>query len=343
MSTVYTMVCRKGDPKGSTLDMGYMLLGADGSQVGVSGRDLYNKLKSHQIEVVNLSIKGNEIISTNGDIKKYPMQVIDAKGERWENGNVGVIVGRIETNGKLSGYRMFCSGTIVDPCSVADAMRIYNQNGIANGKVRHTSEGDIISAIGGTFPLYEFKQEKVAEKKVEETGKDKLSILFITVATDGKTSVAYAGVLVTNSYVGQSQSYQRICSKANDRVMDGIKKLNKAYGITDYNYDSLKQKNVNDKAFYTVVDVEYLKKMIKSFASNFYDDNDYAQIFTDGVGTALSVMNYSEDGYDDVKLSVSGVMANLKKEEDAEEVRKAKAVIMKHEDVLWVVKAMGNN
>lgn len=152
---VYTMISRVsetdmiGDNDILTLvDENYLVAKQQASSVM---RAMQRKL----ITVTNLGIQSGKLIGTNGSIKNYPCMV-GSTGEV-KNSSVGVILNRAEVDGRLVGYTITDAMGIVRELSVQDTLNFYNTFGIANGKIKHTQSGDIISAIKGNFIVRSIK------------------------------------------------------------------------------------------------------------------------------------------------------------------------------------------
>lgn len=155
------MVVRHGNTeKGKIANvLGYTLISPDYKTITLSVDKIKESLAKKEAEISNLGLNDKgELVGTNGAIDKYTF--IDVNTLRPVGKTKAVIINRIEKNDKLVGYTIFTAdGTLAEE-SLADVVKLAQANAVANGKIRHTATGDIVSSIKGD---YEIRQIKIAD------------------------------------------------------------------------------------------------------------------------------------------------------------------------------------
>lgn len=240
MAKFYTMVARCGDPKGPANNMKYTLIGSDFSTVTMTGNTLAKRINDGTIEVTNMGVTVKGLVSTNGAISKYT--TFDAAGNL-----VGpprcVVLNRVETNGKLSGYVMFTDNGLVEPVSITKAVALASVQLIANGKIKHTDAGDIVSSINGLYPLVE------SMAMAEPVGTSTIKFIFFGSAIKSGKKIAYAGA-VTSAKDSKvvSRQHKEFCEK-NEAL---ISELKGTFNLDDKAVESMKIRQYPGAAFYGV-------------------------------------------------------------------------------------------
>lgn len=177
-------------------------------------------LRSTDCEVTNLGVNSKgEISASNGAMDKYTRFDAETRALIGKPGNV--ILNRIERNNKLVGYTVFTAGGTVKKLSVSDAVKMYSTAGIANGKIRHIANGDIISSINGEYPIMEIDIEKAQEK-----AKLKTDVIYLCDVIAGKTKVAdYAGVLISGNSANSVVALVKRAMESNKGALAAMRKL----------------------------------------------------------------------------------------------------------------------
>ena len=247
-----TMVARNGDPKAKANMMHYTLIGDDFSIHTMSGDKLAAAINDGKAVVTNLAVSAKGLVSTNGAMDKYttinPMGNVVGTPRH-------VILNRMEVNGKLSGYVVFTANGVIAQMKVAEAAALASQGLIANGKIRHTAEGDIVAAIGGNYPLIETKIE------APKADKPTVDVVFFSSALkDGKT-LCYGGVTVTSKNAATLAKMHKTLVDGNKNLMD---KLAERYGFTADELKSFEIKQAPGAGFYGVYAISTVNKLIES-------------------------------------------------------------------------------
>ena len=235
-----TMVARSGDPKGPSGSMIYTLVGDDFSINTMKGDKLAAAINDKKINVTNMSVGPKGLVSTNGAINKYT--TID------QNGNIVgtphcVILNRIEVNGKLAGYVIFTHTGIITKVSVADAASLATQGLVANGKVRHTDNGDIVASISGNYPLVE---KQLSEAKEEPPVID---LVFFGSAISGSKFIKFGGITITSK---SAKTIAKAFSKLNEENTKLRTTLANDFGYTQEELKSFEVKQAPGAGFYGV-------------------------------------------------------------------------------------------
>ena len=145
----FTMITRHGSSKDAV--SAYTLISSDYQTVTMPVKELAAAINSKKIAVTNLGLSAKGLVSTNGALDKYTL--INSQTNQVEGIARAVILDRVEQNGKLVGYTVFTQNGTLAEVNIADAAALASKGLISNGKIRHTQDGDIVSAIGGTYPL----------------------------------------------------------------------------------------------------------------------------------------------------------------------------------------------
>lgn len=286
-----TMVQLIKNKEGGTITH-YVCISGDYKIVKLSAVELAETLKAGQVIVTNLAFEKGEIASTNGALSNYPTYSAD-KGTM---GKSTVIIDRVETKGVLTGYTVYSANFGVATLTVAETVSIYSTCGIANGKVRHTQQGDTISAIGGTYPLREIELPKVSTSGLPT------QVIFIGEAIKGNSSIKYGGVMVG----GQSaMALAELRKKIEINCKDLIKQVKALSGVDVSKSFSIV--TTGDAGFYGVFPYDIVLRLTDS---KFIKGESL--VGSDSV--MLSVVDYAGDGVESyLELDGSKKPSNLTK------------------------------
>lgn len=212
----FTMVMRCGDPKDPAEAMHYTLIGEDYSVENIAGAKLVKAIVSKQIEVTNLDVTDKGLVATNGAMKNYTL--IDKNGAL-VNGPKAVILNRVENDKGLVGYTMYGTNGTLQEVGVSAAAGMATSGLIANGKIRHTSQGDIVASINGVYPLVTIALANAKE------GEIKVDVLFIGSAISGRESTKYAGLIVSSKSAASATKIHSTLVKANEKVISKVTEM----------------------------------------------------------------------------------------------------------------------
>lgn len=275
---IFTMIVRHGTKESIT---GYTLISSDYQTINVGTNDLIKALKEKKYTITNMALENGKLVGTNGSLDKYTL--INSATGQVEGVARAVILNRIEIKGKLAGYTAFTQMGSISNVDVAQAVALCNNKLISNGKIRHTQEGDIVSAIGGTYPLMEVKTENAPKGKID------IDLLFFgkAVGTDAK----YFGAIVSCTSATEMSTIADSLSKSNAKIIADIVKVG-GQSVRQ----SLAIKRFGANGVYGVFETSMLEKLLKSNASV---SNKIGNI-------TVSAVKYSVDGSADeatVKLN----------------------------------------
>ena len=244
------MVMRCGDAKESAESMIYTLISDDYKFETLAGNKLAKAIVDKKIEVTNMDVTEKGLVSTNGALKNYTL--VDKAGNM-ANQPKAVILNRVETDKGLIGYTMYTTaGTLADITTVV-AVEMAKRGEIANGKIRHTSQGDIVASIGGMYPL------RVIEIAKAKEGKVNIGIMFIGAALSGKSVTKYAGITVdSDSAVSATKLHAKLASE-NKKIVSKIAEINGS----DEDTDTLSIKRTGNAGFYGVYPVSVAFELIE--------------------------------------------------------------------------------
>ena len=248
------MVARNGNPKVKGSPMSYTLIGDDFSIHNMSADKLAAAINDKKAVVTNLAVTAKGLVSTNGAMDKYT--TIGPDGQVIGVPRV-VILNRVETNNKLSGYIVFNTNGFIGQMTVPQAAELAANGLIANGKIRHTAEGDIVAAIGGNYPLIEH-QINTAPDKADKPTVD--LVLFGSALKSGKT-LRYAGVVISSKNARTLANMSKALNTANAKLID---KLVAGYGYDAEGMGSYKLRQYTGAAVYGVYPMETITKLLET-------------------------------------------------------------------------------
>lgn len=219
----------------------------------MSVQQVVEALRSGSAQFTNLAEGANgTVVSSNGAINKYP--TFDGDNAVMTNRPSAVVLNRIEIDNKLAGYTMFMPDGTVSKVRVADAVALYSSCGIANGKVRHTAGGDIISSINGEYPIMEVEVDKAEASPVT------MKVVYISeIIAGGRHAASYAGVVLA------SKSANKVASivKSLEAGQKHIAEVNrKACG--DGMASAIKTIRMSAASYFVVVDMKSMKTLLEN-------------------------------------------------------------------------------
>lgn len=200
---------------GSKKTMGYTLLTHDYQIVNMNAAELKNAILSKKSVVTNVDVQNDKLVATNGAFDKYTF--INMNTGMVEGTARAVILNRVEQNNKLVGYTVFTQNGKITDLSVKDASVLANKKMISNGKVRHTADGDIVSAIGGTYPLRELKVEQAPDGEIT------IKIGYFGTSIGADTD--YFSALISCTSAAQLYKLDDALSKSNAKVVASTAKV----------------------------------------------------------------------------------------------------------------------
>lgn len=268
MRTV-TMITRHGVSKDNI--SGYTVITSDYQTRTMSISEIQAAISSGQLEFTNLALNKKGIVSTNGALDKYTF--INTTTNQVEGTPRAVILNRAEQNGKLVGYTIFTQQGMIAELNVADAAALAKQGLISNGKIRHTENGDIVSAIGGNYPLRKIE--------IAKAPKGEVNIILMYFATVVGVPTEYFGAIVSGTSATEMSKIVDALSKSNAKV---IASLVKTAGQSVR--QSLAIQRMGANSIYGVFDISMLEKLVKSGAKL---NNKFGDI-------AVSAIKYEEGG-----------------------------------------------
>ena len=245
-----TMVMRCGDPKAAAEALMYTLIDEAYAFTRMSGTDVAKAIRAGKAEFTNMGVKDGKLVSTNGSLKNYT--IVDTAGNLASEPHA-VILNRVENEkGDLVGYTIYNSYGVLQEVNVAAAASLARAGQIANGKIRHTQQGDIVSSISGLYPLRSIKMDEAKDKTITA------DILFIGAAINGRSSVRYGGIIVNAANAAALNKVYEKLHKANAELMTKFKDISGESG------ESLSMKRTGSAGFYGVYPIDTLFDMVKA-------------------------------------------------------------------------------
>lgn len=197
----------------------------------VRTEDLAREVAANPQAFTNLGIVNGELTSTNGAIDRYA--TIDAETGRTVV-NAATILNRVESKNKLVGYVAYISNKGLVEISVAKAAELASKSLVANGKVRPTEDGNIVSSIKGEYPIKEIEIKDAPKGTVDVTVKFVTSAIYEvkkaaseTFGTKTKAKVIienkelrYAGVLLTFSSAAYLAQARKVLEAENKAIIN---------------------------------------------------------------------------------------------------------------------------
>lgn len=245
----FTMITRHGSSKDAI--SAYTLISSDYQTVTMSAKDLASNIESKKIIVNNMDVNKKGLVSTNGALDKYTL--INIQTNQVEGTPRAVILDRVEQNNKLVGYTVFTQNGTIAEVSIADAAALANRGLISNGKTRHTLNGDIVSAIGGNYPLREIK--------LSEAPKGEITIDLLYFGTIVGVPVEYVGAIVACTSATEMSKIAKMLNTSNTSIIQDVSKA-----AEKSVKDTLGIKRVSANSLFAVFSLEVFKKLIQANA-----------------------------------------------------------------------------
>ena len=264
-----TMITRHGINKDNI--SAYTLITSDYQTVTMSAKQLADALKKKSVYVTNMELTDKGLNSTNGALDKYTL--INAQTNEVIGTPKAVILDRVEREGKLIGYTVFTQTGTLAELSVADATALADKKLISNGKIKHTSEGDIVSSIGGNYPLREIAIDKAPKGEIN------VDVLYFGVVKNNKAN--YVGAIISCTSAAEMSKLIDVINKSNASVVASVAKVG-GQSVRQ----SLAVKRMGANSIYGIVDIETFEKLVKAKASL---NNNLGKII-------VSALDYSADG-----------------------------------------------
>ena len=237
-----TMVMRCGDPKAPAEAMHYTLIGEDYSFVHMSGVEVVKAILAKKAEFTNMGVKDNQLVSTNGSLKNY--NLVDKAGNLASEPRA-VILNRVENEKGLIGYTIYNTNGVLQEVTVAMAAELAKYGKVANGKIRHTQQGDIVASINGMYPLRTIKMEDATDRTITA------DLMFIGSAINGKSSTKYAGIIINGANAAALTKIYAGLAKANSQVVDKVASIGGAKAS-----EALVLKRTGTAGFYGVYPID---------------------------------------------------------------------------------------
>lgn len=244
-----TMITRHGSSK-DNITM-YTLITSDYQTVTMSVKDLVSAITSKKFTVTNLDVKNNTLVSTNGALDKYTF--INTNTNQVDGQARAVILDRVEQGKKLVGYTVFTQNGTLAEVSIADAAALASKGLISNGKIRHTQDGDIVSAIGGTYPLRTIEMSKAPKGEITA------DVLYF--GTVVNTNAEYVGAIISCTSATEMSKLTGILDVSNAKIISTVVKEG-GQSVRE----SLAIKRMGANSIYGVFETSILEKLIKNGA-----------------------------------------------------------------------------
>ena len=306
----YTMVMRSGR---KDMISHYVLVGDDYSILRIATKDLEEQLRSGKINVRNMALTKDGLVSTNGSMDRYTLEDVI------ENKIVGtprpVILNRIEADGELVGYTIINTMGVIQEVKVRDALIIHRDTPFSNGKLRKTKAGDIIQSIEGRYPI---RTIGIPKKQV---GDININVMFYggTIGKDSK-KVFYTGAFISCSNAADLSKILNRLKKENKDLVDYVERISGDETVRE----SLTIQMVSAGCIYGVFSTETILKLAKK--PKFKLKNSFGMITS-------AVMDYTSG---DVKESQVVI------KDEVREVRDTDVAQVESDESLRVVKEYAN-
>lgn len=243
----FTMITRHGSSKDAI--SAYTLISPEYQTVTMSVKDLSAAISSKKIAVTNLELSTKGLVSTNGALDKYTL--INSQTNQVEGTARAVILDRVEQKGKLVGYTVFTQNGTLAEVNIADAAALASKGLISNGKIRHTQDGDIVSAIGGTYPLRTIS--------FSEAPKGEITTDILYFGTVVGVPTEYFGAIVSCTSATEMSQIIHMLSTSNASVINEVSKV-----AGQSVRESLAIKRMGANSLYGVFSIASLKKLLKA-------------------------------------------------------------------------------
>jgi len=248
MSKVLTMVMRSGEKNAPANSLNYLLVSEDYNFLNLTGSELLRAIQRGEFSVTNIGVKNGSLVGTNGDISKYAFFNIQTNA--LDGMPSPVVLNRIEVDGELHGYTIINTNGMLEEVTIVEALKIHATTPFANGKIRHTNDGDIIQSINGNYLIRRVDIPK-------ESGH-----IEVDVAIFGSilgTKLNYVGLVISADNVAGLTRVHDMLAKDNQDVVNKIKGV-----IKDKNeIANFHPRRTGTTGFYTVITLDSAIKLIK--------------------------------------------------------------------------------
>lgn len=242
-----TMVTRHGVSKDKI--SGYTLITSDYQLVHKGVKELVSLIAEGKIAVTNLEVSKRGLVSTNGALDKYTF--VNTQTNQVEGTPRAVILNRVEKSGKLVGYTVFTQNGTLAELNTADAVVLATKGLISNGKIRHTQDGDIVSSIGGNYPLRTIEVAKAPKGQITT------SLMYFGTVVD--TPEEYFGAIISSTSAAEMSKLADILNKSNAKVISAVSKV-AGQSIRE----TLGIKRMGANSLYGVFEISVLEKLLQS-------------------------------------------------------------------------------
>lgn len=248
----YTAVGRTVDGNMKTLN--FTLVSEDYMISSAKVEDIVKSMKKGSVDVVNLEPKDGTLAFANGAEKKYT--TISAADGSFVTKPSAVIIDRVEDkSGKIVGYTVFMASGSLERVSVSAAVQAAMQGMIANGKIRHTSEGDIVSSIKGNYRLCTIDLDSAAKSDA----KINLAVLFFANAINQQKQIPYVGVVVSCEAAAKQSKVLALAKESNTDLIKKLKEINAT------ELDALKPQRISVSETYVVIELRAFVELIQQY------------------------------------------------------------------------------
>ena len=243
MKEYYTAVGRTVDDKLKTISV--TVISNNYAVRTVGADELVTAIKAKKIELTNIEEKDGSVVFSNGSEKNYT--TISMVTGQLVSKPAAVILDRIEDkSGKVVGYTVFMPNGTIEKLSVATAADATAKGLVANGKIRHTAEGDIVSSIKGNYNLCVVDSDDAGKKSKEVIS---MGVMFFANAIHGDKEASYAGVILScDSAVKISECMKKVITN-NKALIETLR------GFNEKELEALKIQRISVCEFYVVIDM----------------------------------------------------------------------------------------
>lgn len=290
-----TMITRHGVSKSDI--SAYTLITSDYQTIQMAAAELAKAISSKKVTVTNLAVGAKGIEGTNGAIDKYTF--VNTATGMVDGQARAVILDRIEKNDKLVGYTAFTQFGTIAEIGIPMAVELCNKKMIANGKIRHTQQGDIVSSIGGDYPLREVEIDKAPKGEITS------DIIYFGTILGANTE--YVGAIVSCTSAAEMNKISSALNRSNAAVIAKAAKLG-GQGVRK----SLEIQRMGANSLYGVFEISEFTKLVKAGS----------KIQNKVGGITVSAIKYSKDGVDEATVKLNSSWKPIDKEVDNGELAK---------------------
>lgn len=246
-----TMITRNGISEKDIKS--YTLINEKYQTVTIEAKELEKKIRDG-LSVTNLAVTDKGIVSTNGAMSNYTLVNVEGGSNPFLTAPKAVILNRVESNNKLVGYTVFTQQGYIAELNVAKAVELAKNGLLANGKIRHTQNGDIVSSIGGEYPLRQIEIASAPKAKVIIE-----PIIFGKIVEQGGKSTKYAGIMVNCDSAVQMTELNKKLEAANKKKVEQVKNV----GVEDV--DAFCNIRMSATGLYAIISVSSAFELFKKY------------------------------------------------------------------------------